>query len=508
MTGGTAMIGRPALTVSLVLLLNAFSLGLVAAGADRDQAEQLLLSQGWALGYGPQPPLYTYLVKLVFQLTGPALWPLLAIKVVLLSLLVVAVLRIGRELNFRADQQLMALSGLVLIPQFIWESQRDLSHSVLATAVAAWTLVQLLRLLRRPSAANHALLGVLVAAALLSKYSVVLFLASLLLASLTIPALRRALLQPQLLLGVAVALALLSPHLGWMLNHPELALSGLEKTRAGEEALPWRGLLSALGAAIAFLSPFWLAALALLWPQRRHLHRADPAREPGSALLQRLPLALMAVLLVFVLSSGTSRIKDRWYQSLLFYAPISAATLAPPLPRRRLRWMVGAAVGAAAATAILLPARTTLAGVSGRSSRPNYPLPQLVRSLGSSRGEKPELILASSTLLAGNARLAYPAVPVLTPKTPAPGSGRPPLPGGSEPRVLVLIDGDDDPAATLALLASIQPLALKPDELRATSLPLRWAPQQRYTIRYAWVEPPTGAGNGAGDGERPALPSR
>jgi 4-amino-4-deoxy-L-arabinose transferase-like glycosyltransferase len=497
---GDALIGRLTLTASLVLLLNATSQGLVTASADQDQAQQLLLSQGWALGYGPQPPLYTYLVKLVFQFTGPALWPLLALKVVLLSLLVAALLRIGRELDFRGDQQLMALSGLILIPQFIWESQRDLTHSVLATAVAAWTLVQLLRLLRRPSAANHALLGVLVGAGLLSKYSVVLFLASLLLAALTIPALRRALLRPQLLLGVAVALALLSAHLGWMLSHPELALAGLEKTRAGE-ALPWRGLLSALGAAIAFLSPFWLAALALLWPQRRHLHIADPAREPGSALLQRLPLALMAVLLVFILSTGSTRIKDRWYQSLLFYAPISAATLAPPLPRRRLRWMVGAGVGAAAAAAILLPARTTLAGISGHSSRPNYPLPHLVRSLGASRGT-PDLILASSTLLAGNARLAFPAVPVLTPKAPAPGAGQPPLPGGGELRVLVLIDRDDDPAATLALLASLQPLSSEPVQLSAHTLPLRWAPQQRYTIRYAWLGPATGAE----DGGRPRLP--
>ncbi|MCP9887601.1 glycosyltransferase family 39 protein [Cyanobium sp. ATX 6A2] len=491
---------RLLLAAILYLLVNAIGLWLVAAGADQDQAQQLLLSQGWALGYGPQPPLYTYLVNLVFQVTGPALWPLLALKVVLLSLLVAAVLRIGRELRLRGDQQLMALSGLILIPQFIWESQRDLSHSLLATAVAAWTLVQLLRLLRRPSAANHALLGVLVAAGLLSKYSVALFLASLLLTALTIPALRRALLQPQLLLGVAVALALLSPHLVWMLSNPELALAGLEKTRAGE-ALPWRGVLSALGAAVAFLSPFWLAALAVLWPQRRHLHIADPTREPGSALLQRLPLALMGVLLVFVLSTGATRIKDRWYQSLLFYAPISAATLASPLPRRRLRWMVGAGVGAAAAVAILLPARTTLAGISGRSSRPNYPLPQLVLSLGEAGGT-PELILASSTLLAGNARLAFPTVPVLTPKAPAPGAGRPPLPGGSKPRVLVLIDQGDDPAATLALLTSLLPL--EPGQLRTHSLPLRWAQQQRYTIRYAWLGPAPGAQ----DGDLPRLPPR
>lgn len=44
--------------------------GPVSGTADQDQAEQLLLAQGWQLGYGAQPPLYTDLVKLLFLLGG------------------------------------------------------------------------------------------------------------------------------------------------------------------------------------------------------------------------------------------------------------------------------------------------------------------------------------------------------------------------------------------------------------------------------------------------------
>jgi 4-amino-4-deoxy-L-arabinose transferase-like glycosyltransferase len=487
--------GRLALGISAYLLLNAIGLAVVSGTADRDQAEQLLLAQSWASGYGPQPPLYTYLVKGVFLVTGPALWPLLLLKAALLSLLVVAVLRIGLQLGFRADQQLLAVGGLALIPQFLWESQRDLSHSVLATAVAAWTLLQLLRLTARPTPVNHGLLGVLVAAGLLSKYNVALVLAALLITALSIPTCRRALLRPALALAVAIALVLLAPHLGWALAHGPQALAGLEKARTLEHAA-WPGVFSALAAAVAFLSPYWIVALALLWPERRRLRLADPCRDPGAALLQRLPLALVAVMLVFVLASGADRIKDRWYQSLLFYVPISVATLAPPLPRRRLRWLVGAGLGAAATAAVLLPARTLLAGASGKTSRPNYPLPELVRLLEQRHG-RPDLILASGSLLAGNARAVFPEATVLTPGALNPGAPLPARPAPPHSRVLVLIDRDADPAALAPLQERVLGRPLDAGELCPLSLPLHWAAQQTYAIRYAWTGP-SGSVRGCG----------
>jgi 4-amino-4-deoxy-L-arabinose transferase-like glycosyltransferase len=476
--------------IGALLLLNAASQLLVSGTADQDQAEQLLLSQGWALGYGAQPPLYTYLVKLLFQVTGVALWPLLLLKAVLLGLLVLAVVRIGEELALRRDQQLLALSGLALIPQFIWEAQRDLTHSVLATTLAAFTLLQLLRLARRPGVGGFVGLGALVAGGMLSKYSFVLFVASLLITALTIPALRRTLLRPALALSLITALLLLAPHLAWVLQHSDQAVRGLEKTRslgplnpAGAAA----GLTSAALTAIAFLSPFWLVALAVLWPDRRRLHRADPQLQPGQALLQRLPLVLLGLLVVFVLATGATRFKDRWYQCLLFHAPLSVATLAPPLRGRRLQAMVGAGLVAASTSALLLPGRTLLAGLTGQDNRPSHPLPELVAGLGARHGA-PQRILASSGSIGGSARLVFPTVPIHTPRALERG-GAPPAAAGE--RVLVLIDRDDDPAELQALAAAVlgpgfDPAGL-PGQLRELSLPERHGPQRRYPIRYAWI---------------------
>jgi 4-amino-4-deoxy-L-arabinose transferase-like glycosyltransferase len=484
------------LGISLYLLLNAISQGLMSATADLDQAEQLLLSQSWSLGYGPQPPLYTYLVKLVFLITGPALWPLLGLKVILLSLLVATLLQIGQQLDFRRDQQLLVVCGLALIPQFIWESQRDLTHSVLATAMAACTLLQLLRLTQRPSWGNHALLGLAVAAGLLSKYNVAIFDAGLLLTALSVPRCRQALARPQLLLAIGTAVLLLAPHLSWVLSHSDLALSSMAKTRR-PDALPGSGLLSALTAGIAFLTPFWIAALALIWPNRASLNQAPVARSPGQTLLQRLPLVVIAVLLVVVLTSGATRIKDRWYQTMLFAVPVSAASLVSPLPANQLRWAIRAGVAAAGSAALLLPGRTALAALTGKTSRPNYPLPQLVAAIQQRHG-MPDLVLASNGLIGGNVRLTLPEIRVLTPqalergaplriKSAAPGS-----------RLLVLVDRRDTTESIAPLLASVlapTPLDSRQEQRpriawQQLTLPLRWSRNKPYAIQYAWIELP------------------
>lgn len=489
-----SLLRRLWLGVSLYLLVNALGLGLMSGTADQDQAEQLLRSQHWALGYGAQPPLYTYLVKLIFSVTGPALWPLLLLKAILLSLLVGAVLAIGRELGFRRDQQLLGLCGLALIPQFVWEAQRDLTHSVLATTVAAFTLLQLLRLMRRATAGQFIGLGALVGLGLLSKYSFVVFLASLAISAFTIPALRQVLWRPALALAAAAALLVLAPHLSWMLQHSDQALAGLEKTQS-MAGMAWKGLFSALKAAVAFLSPFWLVALALLWPQRRQLRLASPGTAPGQALLQRLPLVLVGVMLVFVLATGATRVKDRWFQSLLFYAPLSVASLAAPLSRRQLRWLVGAGLGAAGTAALLLPGRTALAGLTGKTSRPNYPLPQLVAAIREAGtppelgqpGGAPALIVASNGLIGGNARLVFPAVPVVTPRARQAG----PVPAGP---LLVLVDRDDDPAEVAALLQQLGAAGPAPLSLAEISRPQHWSSGQPYPIRYAWLPQPGPSG--------------
>src|SRR5467141_3647430 len=51
-------------------LLQAISRGLISETLGMDEAEQTLLAQKWSWGYGPQPPLYAWLVIILSKIFG------------------------------------------------------------------------------------------------------------------------------------------------------------------------------------------------------------------------------------------------------------------------------------------------------------------------------------------------------------------------------------------------------------------------------------------------------
>src|SRR5207302_5566344 len=108
---------------------------------------------------------------------------------------------------------------LLFFPQIAWESQRDQSHLVMATAFSAATLFVFVRLLKAPNLKWRLALGVAAALGFLSKYNYLLLITPLVAAALTISRFRRTILNGRTLVTVAVFLLLVSPHVLWMLAH-------------------------------------------------------------------------------------------------------------------------------------------------------------------------------------------------------------------------------------------------------------------------------------------------
>ena len=127
---------RLPLGLALYFGLHLISRVLVSPSLELDEAEQLLYLQALSLGYGFQPPLYTWLQALVFAFTGPGVFGLALLKAVLLWLTWWAMYKLAR-LFYKAKDALAIGLSLALFPQFLWESQRDLTHTVLLVACVA-----------------------------------------------------------------------------------------------------------------------------------------------------------------------------------------------------------------------------------------------------------------------------------------------------------------------------------------------------------------------------------
>ena len=398
------------LLVAGYFLLQAASRLLVAGTLNLDEAEQIILARELRLGYGPQPPLYTWLQWLVFQVTGPSIAGLTLLKNLLLACTYWFTFRAAANvLGSRAGAVAAALS-LLFIPQVVWESQRDLSHSVLVTTSAAACLYAFSELLRSGARRWFVILGLGVGAGLLSKYSFVLYAAAMLAAALTLAAARRQLLRPALAVTLGLAALIALPHYLWALDHVDQAtgsILGKLDTRSGwsvpmQLAAGWGALLWAL---FQFLSPLWLIYGVLFW------RRGSPDDQPlgpdplWRALLHRYVGAFAVGITVLILVTGATFFKDRWMLPFAFLAPLYLlAVVAPRVSRRRLELLARTASVFAMAVLIAIPLRVPVAGWLDKPMRLNAPVAEVADVL-ERRGWSGGVLITDENYLAGTFQL-------------------------------------------------------------------------------------------------------
>jgi len=380
---------------------------------DLDEAEQVLIAQQLQWGYGSQPPLYAWLQWLLFQIFGLNLFALAALKNALLFSTYACVYFLARPLIGGAAAATATVS-LLLFPQIAWESQRDLTHSVLLTALAAATLWCYLDLLRRPTTWRYLVLGALIGLGLQAKYNYALLAAGLALTSLLLPEHRRIVWNRKLLLTLVLAALLLLPHGWWLLQNLGSAADGtLNKMRDGHQAgylaTVARGWASMWLAALAFATPFWLVYGWGWWRSRRH---AAPAL-PGLRFFLVLYLVLLGLMTLMILSGQVGKIKDRWMQPLLFSLPVACFLAWPALARPEVARLIRQVAACMALLVLLgLPARVLLTPLLGKEVRAHHPYPELAAYL-ERQFPQAGLVLASDRLLGGNLYFQHPRRPVV-----------------------------------------------------------------------------------------------
>lgn len=394
---------------------------LVSHNVQLDESEQLLWSQELNWGYGSHPPLYTWLLVGFFQVFGTSIFTLALLKNLLLCSTCLFVYATVKELTGARVEAAAAMSSLVLVPQLAWESQRDQSHSVLATAAAAATLWVFLRVCRERRWWDYALLGFCVAVGILGKYSYGLFAASLLIGALTMPRFRAVVFARGMCLALGVAVLCVLPHVLWAHGHPQMVLEEAEKIHSKAPVNYWlneaTGVWSLVAATVEFSGLAALVYAIFFWRRQRRASGAALDLTGTRTLLGRTMLIGLGFCLAMVLAYGT-HFKDRWLQQILFATPIYlllwVRSWVGERDWRPLLWFnATAAVGVFMALAV--SGRLKLG--AGTLDDTNHPYASLAARM-KERGFDEGVIFADGRKLAGNLKVRFPQSKVIDLETP------------------------------------------------------------------------------------------
>lgn len=381
---------------------------LLSSSLHLDESEQVLLAQRWSWGYGPQPPLYTWIQRGVFDVFGVSVFSVALLKNSLLFATYVLCYECARKLSDHPAIGVAAAVSLLFLPQISWESQRDLTHSVLAAMVSLATLLAFARLKRVPSIRWYLILGCCIGFGCLAKYNYIFFPVGLVAAALSLKSWKGVVLNRGFLLTLAVACVVFLPNGLWMLQHLDLASRSSSKLRM-EEQVNWLGpallgIKSLFMAVVAFVSPLLGVYVIALWKRPRrdgNQSEADEAR----ALLFRAMVLVIGMLAVLVLTFHVTSVRNRWLQPVMIATPVLVSCwLSRRLDPRSLKRLIGLAFVAAVVVATLIPARIVFGERLRRDEplmRPYDVLARYVRDQVSAG----DVIVGDSGVTAGNLRL-------------------------------------------------------------------------------------------------------
>ena len=209
-------------SVSIIFFL--IRIALINSSLTLDETEILHTKEApWSLTYHNQAPLYVWLVKSISYFTEINLISLSFIKYSLYFAFWFTNYLISRNFWSKANSFYISLFT-VFIVQYSYESNFDLTHSILLSFLSSLFILQLIRTIKSPSWLNYLALAIIAALAFLSKYNFILLLLASVFALAFNLSLRKRLLNIKLIVSALLFLSLISIHLLAYANHLEQGL--------------------------------------------------------------------------------------------------------------------------------------------------------------------------------------------------------------------------------------------------------------------------------------------
>ncbi len=330
------LLSEPRAYLGLLILITALTAyrAIVLATADIGLYVDEAYYWGWAQaldwGYYSKPPLIAALIAFTTTLCGDGVFCVKSGALLVYPITTWLVFRLGQVL-FDARVGLWAAALFLLMPG-VALSNLIISTDVLLLLFWAWGMVALVRALETNAWRHWLMLGLACGLGLLSKYTMVLFAPSVLLALLLVPAWRGQLLNPRLWLAALLALLILAPNIIWNAQHGWPTFQHTAEISNLEHAgLHWDELGEFLSGQLAVFGPIslilWLVALFKL-----------PASKPKTLLA--------AFSLVFLLAISAQALLGRananWAAPAFVAASVLLAAWGGQQGVQHWRWLIAA----------------------------------------------------------------------------------------------------------------------------------------------------------------------
>lgn len=349
-----------------------------------DVAENIAWGQEWQLGYYKHPPLQAWLTGLAFQGSGGSVWPIYLLSQIAVAACFLAIWKLGRDVVDDSGR-LLAVAFFSLV-YYASIPTPEFNANVLQMpfwALAPWFLWRGLNSGRMGWWIG---LGVTVAAAFYTKYSVIFLAGALAAAALSVPQGRQALKTPGPYVAVAVAGLLAVPHIYWLVTNDFLPLQYAAARSAPLTGIAWvLAPLKFLAAQLAdHAGALLLVAAGTMGRLPCRISRAWGIEKlsPAERFIIISAFAPVILATVFGTAKGIA-LRDMWAAPMFAFTGLAVAIwLRPHMPVLRRRTMIGfwavLFVAAPVALGLVVAVGPQFGAKPGRMA---YPGPELAHQL-------------------------------------------------------------------------------------------------------------------------------
>lgn len=332
-----------------------------------DMVENWTWGREWQLGYWKHPPLFAWVTGAWFTLLPRTDWAYHLLSAINAAVGLWGVWAMTGVVDASARRRLTAVAALAVTPIYGFLAMKFNANAILL-AVWPWATWAFLRAMRTPSVANGVVLGLLIAAAMLSKYVSLVMVVGMIAVLLADPRRLVLLRSPAMIATVVTAAVAAAPHMVWMIATEFRTLAYAEHQRA-ESTHQFLNYLARLPLSmVLFLLPM-LATVLVALPRGDRFALRRVFVFGGSDGDRRRVLGLAVVPFLAMCGLGAwkwAKLSSQWGFPLMF--PMSWLTISTPgLDDRRIRLDRVAALVALVWGALLVaaPAANVVATLHG-----------------------------------------------------------------------------------------------------------------------------------------------